>query len=164
MRRCRTCCRARTASITGSACMRTTTSTPTSARNNRRPTSGKTAARFSAPASDRKQRQTIAMPLKLAGYATVLFGKWNLSGGNNEEVPDVLPGAHGFDHWFGVHANHDQHTHIREKQPKADLWENGRPIQRSGFRSEAAADDRDAAEAGGVRDGSLWQMEPQRRQ
>lgn len=92
------------------------------------------------PGLDVKQRQTIAMPLRQAGYATVLFGKWNVSGGNNEEDPAVLPAAHGFDHWFGVHANHNQHTHVREKQPKSDLWENGRPVERAGFTDDLLTD------------------------
>jgi arylsulfatase A len=93
------------------------------------------------PGLDAKQRQTIAMPLKQAGYATAIFGKWNVSGGNNEESPEVLPGAHGFDHWLGVHANHNQHTHVREKQPKMDLWENGKPIVRSGYTDDLLTDD-----------------------
>lgn len=93
------------------------------------------------PGLDARQRQTIAMPLKQAGYATVIFGKWNVSGGNGEEDPALLPAAHGFDHWLGVHANHNQHTHVREKQPKSDLWENGRPVERAGFTDDFLTDD-----------------------
>jgi arylsulfatase A len=93
------------------------------------------------PGLDAKQRQTIAMPLKQAGYATAIFGKWNLSGGNNEEDPSFLPTAHGFDYWLGVHTNHNQHTHVREKQPKSDLWENGRAIERTGFTDDFLTDD-----------------------
>jgi arylsulfatase A len=93
------------------------------------------------PGLDAKQRQTIAMPLRQAGYATAIFGKWNVSGGNNEEDPTFLPAAHGFDHWLGVHANHNQHTHVREKQPKSDLWENGRPVERTGFTDDFLTDD-----------------------
>ena len=93
------------------------------------------------PGLDAVQRKTIAMPLKQAGYATAIFGKWNLSGGNNEDDPSFLPGAHGFDYWLGVHANHNQHTHVREKQPKSDLWENGRAIERPGFTDDLLTDD-----------------------
>ena len=93
------------------------------------------------PGLDARRRQTIALPLKRAGYATAVFGKWNVTGGGNEENASFLPAAHGFDHWLGLHANHDQHTHIREKQPKADLWENGRPIVREGYTDDFLTDD-----------------------
>jgi arylsulfatase A len=93
------------------------------------------------PGLDSVKRETIAMPLKRAGYATAVFGKWNVSGGTHEEEPAFLPAAHGFDHWLGVHANHNQHTHQREKQPKADLWENGRPIERAGYTDDLLTDD-----------------------
>jgi arylsulfatase A-like enzyme len=93
------------------------------------------------PGLDTVERETIAMPLKRAGYHTVILGKWNVAGGNNEESPPVLPAAHGFDHWLGVHTNHDQHTHRREKQPKFDLWENGRAIERAGYTDDFLTDD-----------------------
>lgn len=46
----------------------------------------------------------IAMtePLKKAGYATGLIGKWHLG----DEAPH-LPNAFGFDYFFGVHVSHD---------------------------------------------------------
>ena len=94
-----------------------------------------------APGLDATKHATLAMLMKRAGYHTAIYGKWNVSGGRNEARADLLPGAHGFDHWVGVHANHDQHTHRRIKQPdKLDLWEDGKPLVRDGFTDDFLTD------------------------
>ena len=44
---------------------------------------------------------TIGMWLKQAGYATAVYGKWNVG-----EVKGVSwPGAHGFDDWLIIDHN-----------------------------------------------------------
>jgi arylsulfatase A-like enzyme len=93
------------------------------------------------PGLDATTHPSLAAPLKAAGYRTAVFGKWNVSGGKNEDKPEVLPAAHGFEHWFGVHANHDQHTHLREKMPVHDLWENGKAIERTGYTDDLVTDE-----------------------
>ena len=44
-----------------------------------------------------KGAYTMGELFKEAGYATALFGKWHLGG-----HPDSLPGAHGFDEFYGI--------------------------------------------------------------
>ncbi len=43
---------------------------------------------------------TMGQLFKDAGYATALFGKWHLG-----EEPQSLPGAHGFDEFYGIPPN-----------------------------------------------------------
>jgi arylsulfatase len=43
---------------------------------------------------------TMGQLFKQAGYATALFGKWHLG-----EDPQSLPGAHGFDEFYGIPPN-----------------------------------------------------------
>jgi len=52
---------------------------------------------------------TIPELLKQQGYATGMFGKWHLGSPNNKNnnSPDTLPLAHGFDTWIGTNVSHD---------------------------------------------------------
>lgn len=62
---------------------------------------------------------TIGMWLKKAGYATAVYGKWNVG-----EVKDVSwPGAHGFDDWLII----DHNTGYFQHQNKNKNCE-GRPM------------------------------------
>ena len=45
---------------------------------------------------------TIAEALRGLGYATGVVGKWHLG-----HLPQYLPGAHGFDSWFGLPYSND---------------------------------------------------------
>jgi arylsulfatase A-like enzyme len=92
------------------------------------------------PGLDATRHPSVARLMKAGGYRTAVYGKWNVAGGGGEATPAYLPAAHGFGHWVGVHANHDQHTHVRVKQPKYDLWEDGRRLDRPGFTDDLLAD------------------------
>ncbi len=52
---------------------------------------------------------TLADGLKGVGYATAIVGKWHLGTPNahNDQTPDALPLAHGFDFWVGTDVSHD---------------------------------------------------------
>ncbi len=52
---------------------------------------------------------TIAEVLKIAGYATAIFGKWHLG-----DQPEFLPTRQGFDVFFGIPYSDDQ---TQDKQP-----------------------------------------------
>ena len=59
---------------------------------------------------------TIAEVMKVAGYATGIFGKWHLG-----DQPEHLPLAHGFDEYFGIPYSNDMwpgnlkgHRHTKE--------------------------------------------------
>jgi arylsulfatase A-like enzyme len=69
--------------------------------------------------------------LKNHGYSTALIGKWHLG-----YVEDKSPNAHGFDYFFGLKSGyHDYYTHAGGNGAP-DLWENGRPIERSGYTTD----------------------------
>ena len=55
---------------------------------------------------------TIADHLKQQGYATAAFGKWHLG-----HHPEVLPTAHGFDHYFGIPYSNDMNHPDNEGKP-----------------------------------------------
>ena len=97
-----------------------------------------------SPGLDATKHKTLANLLKAAGYATMLLGKWNVSGGEGaraEMNPAFSPAAHGFEHSIFVHHNHDQHTHRREKSDVYDLWQNGERLERAGFTDDFLTDD-----------------------
>ncbi len=63
---------------------------------------------------------TIADHLKSVGYATGCFGKWHL--GHHRET---LPGAQGFDHYFGIPYSNDMNHPDNSGKPKISsdkLW------------------------------------------
>lgn len=55
---------------------------------------------------------TIADHLKQQGYATAAFGKWHLG-----HHPEVLPTAHGFDHYYGIPYSNDMNHPDNERKP-----------------------------------------------
>ena len=67
---------------------------------------------------------TIGMWLKEAGYATAVYGKWNVG-----EMKDVSwPGAHGFDDWLVIDHNTGYFQHKnknKECQGRPMLFETG---------------------------------------
>lgn len=66
-----------------------------------------------------EQDPTIGMWLKEAGYATAVYGKWNIG----EEKGVSWPGAHGFDDWLIIDHNTGYFQH---KNKNADCQ--GRPM------------------------------------
>ncbi len=87
-----------------------------------------------ATAGDRGLRATgrsLPQLLKNNGYATALIGKWHLG-----YRPEMSPNAHGFDYFFGLKSGyHDFYTHDGgDGEP--DLWENERPIERTGYTTD----------------------------
>jgi arylsulfatase A-like enzyme len=69
--------------------------------------------------------------LKNNGYATALVGKWHLG-----YTPDMSPGAHGFEYFFGLKSGfHDYYQHT-SGDGKPDLWENDRPILQQGYMTD----------------------------
>jgi arylsulfatase A-like enzyme len=65
----------------------------------------------------RAEDVTVAKTLQQAGYATALIGKWGL--GDVGAAESGLPGAHGFDYFFGYLSQHRAHNHFPEF-----LWRN----------------------------------------
>ena len=57
-----------------------------------------------SPATLPGSAYTMGQLFKDAGYATAIFGKWHL-GGDIGEDPQSLPGAHGFDEFYGIPPN-----------------------------------------------------------
>jgi len=77
------------------------------------------AYRGSPDGVDASKDSTIGMWLKQAGYATAVYGKWNVG-----EVKGVSwPGAHGFDDWLIIDHNTGYFQH---KNKNADCQ--GRPM------------------------------------
>ena len=91
-----------------------------------------------APGSERGLRASrFSLPrlLRNNGYATALVGKWHLG-----YTPDMSPGAHGFDYFFGLKSGfHDYYQHT-SGDGKPDLWENDRPIQQQGYMTDLIAE------------------------
>jgi arylsulfatase A-like enzyme len=90
----------------------------------------------SAPATAGEQGlraagRSLPQLLKNNGYATGLIGKWHLG-----YRPEHSPNAHGFDYFFGLKSGfHDYYTHDGgDGEP--DLWENERPIERTGYTTD----------------------------
>ncbi len=74
------------------------------------------------------QEKTIADLLRGVGYATAISGKWHLG-----YKPEMMPNAHGFDHFFGlVSGNHDYFSH-KENNGEADLFLEGQPVEIKGY-------------------------------
>ena len=79
----------------------------------------------------RASRFSLPRLLKDNGYATALVGKWHLG-----YTPDMSPGAHGFEYFFGLKSGfHDYYQHT-SGDGKPDLWENDRPIQQQGYMTD----------------------------
>jgi arylsulfatase A-like enzyme len=55
---------------------------------------------------------TVASVLKEAGYATAAIGKWGL--GDPQKARSGLPGAHGFDYFFGYMRQGQAHNYYPE--------------------------------------------------
>lgn len=93
---------------------------------------------------------TLAELLKARGYATTVIGKWHLG-----HVPDALPMAHGFDHYFGIPYSNDMdmipipgasiggedpRKRARMMDPQPEYW--NVPLMRDGAVIERPADQR----------------------
>lgn len=78
---------------------------------------------------------SLARLLKQNGYKTGLFGKWHLG-----FKPEFGPNAHGFDEFFGIlGGNVDMYTH-RNINGDLDLYEQTRPVERSGYLTDLLTD------------------------
>jgi arylsulfatase A-like enzyme len=81
------------------------------------------------------QEKTIADMLRAASYSTALSGKWHLG-----YKPEMMPTAHGFDHFFGLlSGNHNYWTH-RENNGEADLYLEDKPVQMEGYSTHLITD------------------------
>jgi arylsulfatase A-like enzyme len=70
--------------------------------------------------------------LKSSGYATGLIGKWHLG-----YKPEFSPNAHGFDYFFGFLSGYiDFYTHTRGGDGAHDLYENGTPVEHTGYMTD----------------------------
>jgi len=84
-----------------------------------------------APELDPVRHPTIGQMLQDAGYRTACFGKWNVSNLNRRRANDF-----GFDHWVGLHLNHDFYTHRVVRTGELDLYRDGRPFNLAGVWSD----------------------------
>jgi len=76
--------------------------------------------------------------LKGAGYHTALVGKWHLGW-----KADYSPNAHGFDEFFGFksgYIDYYQHTAGSDAPLQADLFENDRPVEVTGYMTDLITD------------------------
>ena len=69
---------------------------------------------------------TIAEILKSKGYATAVFGKWDLAGHNPARYkPKLMPTAQGFDTFFGTTGSNDKAVNLfrdnKQVEEKADM-------------------------------------------
>ena len=83
------------------------------------------------PELDPVKHLTIGQMMKDAGYETACFGKWNVSNLNRRRANDF-----GFDHWVGLHLNHDYYTHKLVRTGEHDLYKDGQPFDREGVWSD----------------------------
>jgi arylsulfatase A-like enzyme len=76
--------------------------------------------------------RSLPQLVKNAGYATGLVGKWHLG-----FKPEFGPNAHGFDYFYGFLAGYiDFYTHTRGSDGLADLQENLKPVNDSGYMTD----------------------------
>ena len=76
--------------------------------------------------------------LKGAGYTTALIGKWHLGW-----KPEYSPNAHGFDEFFGFKSgfiDYYQHTAGTDAPLHADLFENDKPVEVTGYMTDLISD------------------------
>jgi arylsulfatase A-like enzyme len=72
--------------------------------------------------------RSLPQLLRNAGYATALIGKWHLGW-----RPDFHPTRHGFQYFWGYLSGYvDWYTHV-SSSGKPDLFENGTPVQHTGY-------------------------------
>ena len=83
------------------------------------------------PELDPVKHLTIGQMMKDEGYETACFGKWNVSNLNRRRANDF-----GFDHWVGLHLNHDYYTHKLLRTGEHDLYKDGQPFDREGVWSD----------------------------
>jgi len=80
---------------------------------------------------------TIGETLKVAGYDTTLFGKWNQ--GYAEKFSAVYQ---GFDEFYGSNAGHaDYYTHVYDKDDKRHFYRNLTPINDEGYFDQLFTDE-----------------------
>ena len=83
----------------------------------------------------RPSDSVLPRALKSAGYRTGIFGKWHLGWS-----PEFRPLRHGFDEFFGILlGNADMYSH-KYHDGSDDLWEGGRPVQRTGYLTDLLAE------------------------
>ena len=76
--------------------------------------------------------------LKAAGYTTALIGKWHLGW-----KPEYSPNAHGFDEFFGFksgYIDYYQHTAGTDAPLHADLFDNDKPVEVTGYMTDLITD------------------------
>ena len=62
--------------------------------------------------------RTLPRLLKEGGYATALVGKWHLG-----YKPEFSPGAHGYDHFYGLKSGYVDYYRHTDGQGEPDWWE-----------------------------------------
>lgn len=80
------------------------------------------------------EHPTLPSLLRAAGYATALIGKWHLGA-----APNFGPKKSGYDYFFGNYSGVvDYFTHKPGvgDQVARDLWEDDRPVERTGYYTE----------------------------
>lgn len=68
---------------------------------------------------------TLADSLKQRGYQTMMVGKWHLG----HATPDMLPTAHGFDHWLGLLYSNDMTPPFVQTAAPLRLYRDTTPIE-----------------------------------
>lgn len=81
------------------------------------------------------EEQTLAALLKQAGYATAITGKWHLG-----YEPKFAPHLHGFDYALYCLGGGMDYFHYTEPDGLYALYENGKPVQRTGYFTDLATD------------------------
>jgi arylsulfatase A-like enzyme len=82
------------------------------------------------------EETSIAAMLKPLGYDTACIGKWLLG-----YEPKFSPNRHRFDHFFGIMGGlADYFSHV-EPGGQPTLYENGKPISRSGYLTDLLAEE-----------------------
>jgi arylsulfatase len=64
---------------------------------------------------------TIAEVLKVRGYATGCFGKWDMAGHSQKTFdPDLMPNDQGFDYFFGTPSSNDRAVDLYRNREKIE--------------------------------------------
>ncbi len=80
---------------------------------------------------------SLPRALKDAGYDTACFGKWHLGYGEK-----FSPNRHGFDEYFGIMGGgSDYFTHIENGSGDHGLYQNEKPVKRTGYTTDLFVDE-----------------------
>ncbi|MCW3836194.1 sulfatase [Sphingomonas canadensis] len=80
------------------------------------------------------EHPTLPSQLRLAGYTTMLIGKWHLG-----RLPKYGPRESGYDHFFGFRGGAlDYFTH--ESNGRGDLWDGDHKVEMAGYMTDLLGD------------------------